>query len=43
MTFSPLSTPNQGLAVELARIITDAGKFAPRSQQVYIGPSEVGQ
>ena len=43
MTFTPLSTPNQALAVELAGIITDAGKFAPRSQQVYIGPSEVGQ
>lgn len=43
MTFTPLNTPSQSLAKELADIITNAGIYSPRSQQVYIGPSEVGQ
>jgi hypothetical protein len=43
MTFTPLNTPSKALAIELGEIITKAGIFAPRSQQVYIGPSEVGQ
>lgn len=43
MTFTPLNTPDKQLAIELAEIITNAGKYAPRSQQVYIGPSEVGE
>ncbi len=43
MTFSPLNTPSKALAIELGEIITQAGIFSPRSQQVYIGPSEVGQ
>jgi len=43
MTFAPLNTPSKALAIELGEIITQAGIFSPRSQQVYIGPSEVGQ
>jgi hypothetical protein len=43
MTFTPLNTPSKALAIELGEIITQAGIFSPRSQQVYIGPSEVGQ
>lgn len=43
MTFTPLHTPDVVLAQELSKIITDAGIYAPRSQQVYIGPSEVGE
>ena len=43
MTFTPLHNPAQQLAVELGGIITQASKWSPRSQQVYIGPSEVGQ
>jgi hypothetical protein len=43
MTFTPLNTPAKELALELAGIITEASKWTPRSQQVYIGPSEVGQ
>jgi hypothetical protein len=38
-----LNTPSKALAIELGEIITQAGIFSPRSQQVYIGPSEVGQ
>jgi hypothetical protein len=43
MTFTPLNTPAQELGLELQHIITEASKWSPRSQQVYIGPSEVGQ
>ena len=43
MSFTPLNTPSKALAIELGEIITKAGIYAPRSQQVYIGPSEVGQ
>jgi len=43
MTFTPLNTPAKELALELSNIITEASKWTPRSQQVYIGPSEVGQ
>jgi hypothetical protein len=43
MNFVPLNTPAKELALELSNIITEAGKWTPRSQQVYIGPSEVGQ
>jgi len=43
MTFTPLHNPAQQLAVELGGIISEASKWSPRSQQVYIGPSEVGQ
>jgi hypothetical protein len=43
MTFTPLNNPSKALAIELGEIITQAGIFSPRSQQVYIGPSEVGQ
>jgi hypothetical protein len=43
MTFTPLNTPAQQLAVELGGIISNASKWSPRSQQVYIGPSEVAQ
>lgn len=43
MTFTPLHTPDVALAQELSKIITDAGIYAPRSQQVYLGPSEVGE
>lgn len=43
MTFTPLHTPDVQLAQELSKIITDAGIYAPRSQQVYLGPSEVGE
>jgi hypothetical protein len=43
MTFAPLNTPSKELANELTNIITEASRFSPRSQQVYIGPSEVGQ
>ncbi len=43
MTFTPLNTPSKELANELTNIITEASRFTPRSQQVYIGPSEVGQ
>lgn len=43
MPFTPLNTPSKALAIELGEIITQAGIFSPRSQQVYIGPSEVGQ
>jgi hypothetical protein len=43
MTFVPLNTPAKELALELSNIITEASKWTPRSQQVYIGPSEVGQ
>lgn len=43
MTFTPLNTPAKELATELSNIITEASKWSPRSQQVYIGPSEVGQ
>jgi len=43
MAFTPLTTPAENLGTELAKIITDAGIYAPRSQQVYLGPSEVGE
>jgi hypothetical protein len=43
MTFTPLTTPAENLGKDLAKIITDAGIYAPRSQQVYLGPSEVGE
>ena len=43
MPFTPLNTPSKALAIELGEIITQAGIYSPRSQQVYIGPSEVGQ
>jgi len=43
MNFTPLNSPAQQLAVELGGIISEASKWSPRSQQVYIGPSEVGQ
>lgn len=43
MTFAPLNTPSKELANELTNIITEASRYTPRSQQVYIGPSEVGQ
>jgi hypothetical protein len=43
MTFTPLNTPAKELGLELSHIITEASKWSPRSQQVYIGPSEVGQ
>jgi len=43
MTFAPLNTPSKELADELINIIVDASRWSPRSQQVYIGPSEVGQ
>jgi hypothetical protein len=43
MTFAALNTPSKELANELANIITQASRWSPRSQQVYIGPSEVGQ
>jgi len=43
MNFTPLHNPAQQLAVELGGIISEASKWSPRSQQVYIGPSEVGQ
>jgi len=43
MTFTPLHNPAQQLAVEIGGIISEASKWSPRSQQVYIGPSEVGQ
>jgi hypothetical protein len=43
MTFAPLNTPSKELANELTNIITEASRYSPRSQQVYIGPSEVGQ
>jgi hypothetical protein len=39
---SPVS-PTQSLAITLQKIIADAGTFAPRSQQIAIGPSEAGQ
>jgi hypothetical protein len=31
------------LANEITNIITEASRYSPRSQQVYIGPSEVGE
>lgn len=43
MTFAPLNSPSKELAIELTNIITEASRYTPRSQQVYIGPSEVGQ
>jgi hypothetical protein len=43
MTFAPLNTPSKELANEITNIITEASRYSPRSQQVYIGPSEVGQ
>lgn len=43
MTFAALNTPSKELANELTNIITEASRYSPRSQQVYIGPSEVGQ
>jgi hypothetical protein len=43
MTFTPLNTSAENLGKDLAKIITDAGIYAPRSQQVYLGPSEVGE
>lgn len=43
MTFAPLNTPSKELANEITNIITEASRYTPRSQQVYIGPSEVGQ
>lgn len=42
MFVSPVS-PAQALATTLEKIIADAGSFAPRSQQIAIGPSEAGQ
>ena len=42
MFVSPVS-PTQALATTLEKIIADAGSFAPRSQQIAIGPSEAGQ
>jgi len=43
MTFAPLNSPSKELANEITNIITEASRYSPRSQQVYIGPSEVGQ
>jgi hypothetical protein len=43
MTFAPLNSPSKELANEITNIITEASRYTPRSQQVYIGPSEVGQ
>lgn len=43
MAFAPLNSPTKTLALELAEIITNAGIYTPRSQQVYMGPSEIGQ
>jgi hypothetical protein len=43
MTFAPLNTPSKELANEITNIITEASRYSPRSQQVYIGPSEVGE
>lgn len=42
MFISP-TTPAQALGQTLEKIIADAGTFAPRSQQIAIGPSEAGQ
>jgi hypothetical protein len=42
MILTPLNTDSKALAIELGEIITQAGIYSPRSQQVYIGPSEVG-
>ena len=47
MTFTPLAPELVLLADELKRelcqVITDAGAYSPRSQQVSIGPSELGE
>lgn len=47
MTFSPLKSELELLADELKRelmqVITDAGRYSPRSRQVSIGPSELGE
>lgn len=47
MTFTPLKPELVLLADELKRelcqVITDAGTFSPRSRQVSIGPSELGE
>lgn len=47
MTFTPLKPELELLADELKRelcqVITDAGTYSPRSRQVSIGPSELGE
>ena len=47
MTFTPLAPPLVLLAEELKRelcqVITDAGTYSPRSRQISIGPSELGE
>jgi hypothetical protein len=47
MTFTPLKPELELLADELKRelckVITDAGIYSPRSKQVSIGPSELGE
>jgi len=43
MRFSPLHPPKKQLGIDLVKIITDAGTYAPRSTQKAIGPSEAGQ
>ncbi len=37
MTFAPLNSPSKELANEITNIITEASRYTPRSQQVYIG------
>ncbi len=34
--------PSKQMAIDIAKIITDAGTWTPRSKQVSIGPSEIG-
>lgn len=34
--------PSKQMAMDIAKIITDAGTWTPRSKQVSIGPSEIG-
>jgi hypothetical protein len=41
--FTSPTSPAQSLGQTLEKIIADAGTFAPRSQQIAIGPSEAGQ
>ena len=40
--FTAPHKPGISLGNELAKIITDAGTYAPRSKQIAIGPSEMG-
>lgn len=42
-TFAPPDGGPHPLLADLTGIIHTAARFAPRSQQVYIGPSEIGQ